>query len=41
VSELISLGFAVLLDEEKHEIIVPNSIMMSTTVIRIGKGPAN
>jgi small-conductance mechanosensitive channel len=39
--QLISLGFTVLLDEEKHEIIVPNSIMMSTTVIRIAKGPAN
>ncbi len=39
--ELISLGFTMLLDEDnKHQIIVPNSVMMSTTVIRIRKGPA-
>jgi small-conductance mechanosensitive channel len=33
--ELISLGFTMLRDEENHEILVPNSIMMSSTVIRI------
>lgn len=38
--ELISLGFTMLLDDEKHQIIVPNSVMMSTTVIRIRKGLA-
>lgn len=34
--QLISLGYTVLLDEEKHEVIVPNSVMMGTTVIRFG-----
>jgi small-conductance mechanosensitive channel len=38
--ETITLGFTVLLDEEKHQVIVPNSVMMTTTVIRIGSVPA-
>jgi hypothetical protein len=34
---LISLGYTVLIDSEKHEVIVPNSVMMSCVVIRLGK----
>jgi small-conductance mechanosensitive channel len=37
--ELLSLGFTVLLDEKKHEVIVPNSVMVSSTLIRIGRAP--
>lgn len=33
--EVVSLGFTILLDDDKHEIIVPNSVMMSDTVIRL------
>lgn len=33
--EVISLGFTVLRDEDGHEIIVPNSVMMNNTVIRL------
>jgi Mechanosensitive ion channel, beta-domain len=33
--QLISLGFTVLSDTEGHEIIVPNSVMMSSVVIRL------
>ncbi len=35
--EVISLGFTVLLDGDKHEVIVPNAVMMSSTVIRIAR----
>ena len=35
--ELISLGYTVLRDTEEHDVIVPNSVMMSSVVIRIGK----
>ena len=35
--EAISLGFTVLRDELQHEVIVPNSIMMNSTVIRVGR----
>lgn len=35
--ENISLGFTVLRDVDEHEVIVPNSVMMSTVVIRIGR----
>ncbi|MBV6522903.1 MAG: hypothetical protein MNPFHGCM_03053 [Gemmatimonadaceae bacterium] len=34
----ISLGFTVLRDEEEHEVVVPNSVMMSSTIIRVGPG---
>jgi small-conductance mechanosensitive channel len=34
---LISLGYTELIDSEKHEVIVPNSVMMSCVVIRLGK----
>jgi small-conductance mechanosensitive channel len=33
--ELVSLGFTVLRDDEKHEVIVPNSVMVSSIVIRL------
>ena len=32
----ISLGHTVLRDTDKHEVIVPNSVMASTIVIRVG-----
>ncbi|QNP58770.1 mechanosensitive ion channel family protein [Paenacidovorax monticola] len=35
--EAISLGFTVLRDELQHEVIVPNSVMMNSTVIRVGR----
>ena len=34
--EAISLGYTVLRDTDKHEVIVPNSVMGSSVVIRIG-----
>jgi small-conductance mechanosensitive channel len=37
--QIISLGFTLLVDDEKHEVIVPNSVMMSSTIIRVGRGP--
>lgn len=33
--EVISLGYTILLDADKDQIFVPNSVMMSTIVIRI------
>lgn len=33
--ELISLGFTVLRDEQGDEVIIPNSVMVSTIVIRL------
>jgi small-conductance mechanosensitive channel len=35
----ITLGFTVLLDDEKHQVIVPNSVMMTSTIIRVGSPP--
>ncbi len=35
--ELVSLGFTVLRDEEQHEVIIPNSVMVGTIVIRLAK----
>jgi small-conductance mechanosensitive channel len=35
--QVISLGFTVLVDEEKHDVVVPNSTMMSNTIIRVGR----
>lgn len=34
--ELISLGYTVLRDDDQDQILVPNSIMMSSVVIRPG-----
>jgi len=34
--ELVSLGDTILRDAEGHEVIVPNSVMMSSVVIRLG-----
>lgn len=39
--EVISLGCTVLRDEQKNEVIVPNSILMGSTIIRVGRGPAD
>ena len=35
--QVVSLGYTVLIDTEGHEVIVPNSVMVSSVVIRIGK----
>jgi len=35
--ELISLGYTILHDHEQNQIVVPNSVMMSSVVIRIGQ----
>ncbi len=31
----VALGFTIFIDDDKHEIIVPNSVMVSSTVIRL------
>jgi small-conductance mechanosensitive channel len=33
--EVVSLGYKVLRDAEEHEVIVPNSVMASSVVIRL------
>jgi hypothetical protein len=35
--ELISLGYTILRDADQHQILVPNSVMMSSVVIRLGR----
>jgi small-conductance mechanosensitive channel len=35
--ELVSLGFTVLRDAEEHEVIIPNRVMVSSVVIRLGQ----
>lgn len=35
--ELISLGFTVLRDDAQHEVIVPNSVLMNSTILRVGR----
>ena len=35
--EFVSIGFTMLRDAEEREVIVPNSTMMSGTVIRLGR----
>jgi small-conductance mechanosensitive channel len=37
--QIISLGFTVLIDADKNEVIVPNSAMIKGTVIRVGRAP--
>lgn len=37
--QLISLGYTVLLDEAGHEVVVPNSIIMSSAITRIERAP--
>ncbi len=36
--ELISLGYTVLRDDQQHEVIVPNSVMMNNTIVRVARG---
>jgi small-conductance mechanosensitive channel len=33
--EVISLGYTILRDDDRHQIMVPNSVMMSSVVIRL------
>jgi small-conductance mechanosensitive channel len=35
--ELISLGFTVLRDEQQQEVIVPNSVLMNSTILRVAR----
>ena len=35
--ETITLGHTVLLDTEDHEVVVPNSVMVSSVVIRLAR----
>lgn len=37
--KLISLGFTVLVGDDESEVIVPNSVMMGTTVVRLQPPP--
>lgn len=37
--ELVSLGYTILRDAEEHAVIVPNSVMVSSVVIRLGQAP--
>jgi len=37
--ELVSLGYTVLRDDAQHEVIVPNSVMMGTTLVRVSRAP--
>jgi len=37
--ENVSLGYTVLGDADGDEVIVPNSVMVSTVVIRLGRAP--
>lgn len=39
--QIVSLGFTVLVDEEKHEVIVPNNIMMGSTIVRVAREPGH
>lgn len=34
--EMVSLGYTILRETDDHEIIVPNSVMMTSVVIRVG-----
>lgn len=38
---LISLGFTVLVDDQNREVIVPNSVIMSSAITRIARVPAH
>jgi small-conductance mechanosensitive channel len=37
--QLISLGYTVLLDEESREVVVPNSVIMSSAITRVERAP--
>lgn len=37
--QLISLGYTVLLDGENREVVVPNSVIMSSAITRVGRAP--
>lgn len=36
--EVISLGFTQLVNSDGHELVVPNSVMMGNTIIRLSRG---
>lgn len=36
---LISLGYTVLIDDENHEVVVPNSVIMSSAITRVEQTP--
>lgn len=35
--EVISLGFTILRDDQGNQVIVPNSVMMSSTIVHVGQ----
>lgn len=37
--KLISLGYTVLADEQDHEVVVPNNVMLNSAVMRLEKSP--
>lgn len=37
--QLISLGYSVLIDDDNHEVVVPNSVVMSSAITRIERTP--
>ena len=37
--KVISLGFTVLLDEDQNEVVVPNSVIMSSAIVRVVHAP--
>ncbi|HZT56634.1 MAG TPA: mechanosensitive ion channel family protein [Burkholderiaceae bacterium] len=37
--QVISLGFTILVDDQKAEVVVPNNVMMGSTIIRVARGP--
>lgn len=36
---VISLGYTVLIDDQDHEVMVPNSVIMGSAITRIERGP--
>lgn len=37
--QLISLAYTVLIDDDNHEVVVPNSVIMSSAITRVGRAP--
>lgn len=38
--EIVSLGFTVLRDKDGHQVVVPNSVMMSSAIVRLARNPS-
>jgi len=35
--QIVSLGFTQLIDEDNHEVVVPDSLMMGSTIVRLSR----